>query len=98
MVLIPVAANVHWLVPRSVNPLFVGRKTIIQAIVEAISPDKAGVGDQKRFVLTGMGGQGKSEVCLRVANEVRDRYVSSVTLSILGSNDQPGSGAFFGSI
>jgi nucleoside-triphosphatase THEP1 len=31
---------------------------------------------QKRFVLTGMGGQGKSEICLRVVNEVRESYVT----------------------
>jgi hypothetical protein len=30
---------------------------------------------QKRFVITGLGGQGKSEVCLQVANLVREEYV-----------------------
>jgi nucleoside-triphosphatase THEP1 len=30
---------------------------------------------QRRFVITGMGGQGKSEICLKVADLVRERYV-----------------------
>lgn len=77
MALISVATNVHWLVPRIVNPRFVGRSAIIQAIVNAILPDQPQSGDQKRYVLTGIGGQGKSEVCLKVADGVRHAYVIS---------------------
>jgi nucleoside-triphosphatase THEP1 len=28
--------------------------------------------EQKRLVITGMGGQGKSEICIKVANLMRD--------------------------
>lgn len=36
---------------------------------------------QKRFVITGMGGQGKSEICLKVADQVREACVD-VRLSL----------------
>lgn len=64
--------NKHWLVDRATNPHFTGRREIIEKIVRTItSSDSAN--EQRRFVITGMGGQGKSEICLHVANEVRDR-------------------------
>ncbi|KAJ0108751.1 hypothetical protein J7T55_011242 [Diaporthe amygdali] len=65
--------NKHWLVHRSTNPHFTGRHNIIDKIVRAISPEPT-TDQQRRFVVTGMGGQGKSEICLHVANEVRDRF------------------------
>ncbi|SPO04151.1 uncharacterized protein DNG_06834 [Cephalotrichum gorgonifer] len=69
--------NTHWLVPRSVNPLFAGREDILRTIQKAISRENKTNGDQqRRFVITGMGGQGKSEVCLAIANRLRDSYVS----------------------
>ena len=33
--------------------------------------------EQKRFVITGMAGQGKSEIALDVANRTRAKYVGS---------------------
>ncbi|KAK2608326.1 hypothetical protein N8I77_006944 [Diaporthe amygdali] len=65
--------NKHWLVHRSTNPHFTGRRSVIDEIVVAISPEPI-IDQQRRFVVTGMGGQGKSEICLHVANEVRDRF------------------------
>jgi hypothetical protein len=35
---------------------------------------------QKRFVITGLGGQGKSEICLQVASQMREEYVLTVPL------------------
>jgi len=70
------AKGVHWLVPRIVNPLFTGRGDIVKRIKEALMSSTTAL-DQKRFILMGMGGQGKSEVCLSVVNEVRDLYVTS---------------------
>ncbi|KAI0886308.1 TPR-like protein [Annulohypoxylon maeteangense] len=65
--------NVHWLVPRSVNALFTGRQKIITKIKNAVIPSTA-PSVQKRFILTGMGGQGKSEICLKVADELREKF------------------------
>ncbi|RYP18627.1 hypothetical protein DL765_003834 [Monosporascus sp. GIB2] len=64
--------NVHWLVPRSVNPMFTGRRDIVEKIKKAIIPSTYHA--QKRFVLTGLGGQGKSEVCLKVTDELREEF------------------------
>ncbi|KAL8329890.1 hypothetical protein RB597_005266 [Gaeumannomyces tritici] len=68
----PKANGPHWLVPRAGHPLFTGRSSIIQTIMDAITAnEKQGI---KTFVLTGLAGQGKSEVCLQVANRVRDQF------------------------
>lgn len=39
------------------------------------NPSKQFEDMQRRFVLIGMGGIGKSEICLKVAENVRDRFV-----------------------
>ena len=71
-----IARNVHWTVTRSVNHLFTGREGILSKIEEILqhSFEETDVCFQKRFVITGMGGQGKSEICLKIANTMRQRY------------------------
>ncbi|OTB19701.1 hypothetical protein K445DRAFT_52537 [Daldinia sp. EC12] len=64
--------NKHWTVPRSASPIFTGRRDIIQKIKSALTSSRPNT--QKRFVITGIGGMGKSEVCLRVADELRERF------------------------
>ncbi|KFY88696.1 hypothetical protein V500_06177 [Pseudogymnoascus sp. VKM F-4518 (FW-2643)] len=78
--------NKHWIVPRPVNNLFTGRTELLDRMKKAlsvidtsltdkqkadinISPDK-----QKIFVITGLGGQGKSEICLKVASLMRELF------------------------
>ena len=60
--------NVHWKVPRRPNTLFTGRTDDLRRIENAIQdgPQQDGV-----FVITGLGGLGKSEICLKIANEMR---------------------------
>lgn len=70
--------NTHWVVPRSANTLFTGRSEEIERIAKAIT---APADFQRRFILTGMGGLGKSEICLKVASRVRDQYVLSSIIS-----------------
>lgn len=67
------AGNVHWMLTRSVNTLFTGREETLEAIESAIrrSLNDTESTMQRRFVITGMGGQGKSELCLKVANSMR---------------------------
>lgn len=69
---LPCVGNKHWLVDRSTNPHFTGRREVIERIVKSIT-SKDSANEQQRLVITGMGGQGKSELCLHVANEVRER-------------------------
>ncbi|KAF2106263.1 P-loop containing nucleoside triphosphate hydrolase protein [Lophiotrema nucula] len=69
------ARNVHWMVPRKVNSFFTGRSELVDRIRSAFRFDQATqTEEQKRFVITGIGGQGKSEVCLKVANLMREDF------------------------
>ncbi|CAG8948701.1 hypothetical protein HYFRA_00001822 [Hymenoscyphus fraxineus] len=65
--------NTHWNVPRQVNGLFTGRDDILDKIRHALDPTHS-VGKQKRFVITALGGQGKSEICLKVAENMRESF------------------------
>jgi ABC-type dipeptide/oligopeptide/nickel transport system ATPase subunit len=65
--------NVHWTVKRSMNNLFVGRDVILTTIEESLRRTYQDVNTirQQRFVITGIGGQGKSEICLQLVYRVR---------------------------
>jgi hypothetical protein len=69
--------NKHWLVPRSTNTNFTGQGWLIQKLNRALLPTSADHRQrgQRRFVIFGLGGVGKSEICLKFAEENRDRYV-----------------------
>jgi hypothetical protein len=67
------AGNVHWVVSKSANGLFTGRSELITRIQSAFHPEKGDITtEQKRLVITSMGGLGKSEVCIRAANLMRE--------------------------
>jgi hypothetical protein len=68
--------NVHWMVPRAINDLFTGRDKLLLRIQKALNNDYTYPTEkQKRFVITGIGGQGKSEICLKVASLMQEQYV-----------------------
>ncbi|PKK47161.1 hypothetical protein CI102_10182, partial [Trichoderma harzianum] len=71
----PGPMNVHWTVKQRPSALFTGRDEIVQTIIDAIDPrlNDSKTSD-KMFVITGMGGQGKSEVCLNVASKLRNQF------------------------
>ena len=63
----------HWTVTRSPNPLFTGRGELLRGLDSQI---RRAVGsllrpEQCRIVVTGLGGQGKSEICLQLASRLR---------------------------
>jgi hypothetical protein len=65
--------NTYWLVPRSSNNLFTGRTKLIERIRDALRSDNILIRtEQTRLVITGIGGQGKSEVCIKLANMMRE--------------------------
>lgn len=69
------------MVNRAVNNLFTGRTELLDRMHGALHSDRTRCAEeQKRFVITGLGGQGKSEVCLRVASLIREEYVTSMAL------------------
>lgn len=75
--------NVHWIVPRVVNDLFTGRVELLSRIQQALHNDYASSNNrQRRFVITGLGGQGKSEICLKIANSMREKYVLIIFLLV----------------
>jgi hypothetical protein len=55
--------------------LFTGRKDILKELKAQLcdSDNEAKEEGQKRFIIHGIGGSGKSEVCLKFAEENRDR-------------------------
>lgn len=68
------AGNIHWMVPRAVNTLFTGRTKLLGRIQEALRGNSTSIPEtQKRFVITGLGGLGKSEVSLHVASLMREK-------------------------
>ena len=70
--------NTHWMVPRAVNSLFTGRAELLARIQQALHVEITyKSAKQRRFVITGLGGQGKSEVCLQVASYMQEKYVTS---------------------
>lgn len=71
----------HWIVPGTVNSLFTGRSELLGRIQNAFRMNEAsGTKEQKRLVITGMGGLGKSEICLKVANLMREECVAAPTI------------------
>ena len=65
--------NAHWTVARSRNMLFTGRDDTIRKLENGVR-NAAGDHsrqDQYRIVISGMGGQGKSEICLQLAYRMR---------------------------
>jgi hypothetical protein len=75
--------NVHWRVPRKTNSLFTGRTKLIERIKSEI---RNGEPDDRFFVITGLGGLGKSELCLKIAKEMREEYVDFTTSSSSSSS------------
>ena len=68
--------NVHWMVPRNTNTLFIGRNDILKKLNGSLGPQSNSLQmseHQKRFVIVGDGGIGKSEVCLKFANDHRQQ-------------------------
>jgi hypothetical protein len=69
-------AHEHWMVTRHANPLFTGRKDILQELDGIVrdavkNPSNPSNRMQCCIVLSGMGGQGKSEICLQLAHSLR---------------------------
>lgn len=69
----PSKGNTHWMIPRQTNKYFTGREDILQSIEADLM---VGLKDKQheqqcRIVISGLGGQGKSEICLQIANRVR---------------------------
>ena len=67
--------HTHWTVSRAPNGLFTGREDALHHLTSTIHDAVAHppFQDQCRIVVTGMGGQGKSEICLQLAHRFRQK-------------------------
>lgn len=69
--------NKYYEVPHSLSSVFTGRDSMCRKLSESCLPSqKEDVSSvQKRFVLCGLGGSGKTQICLKFAQDHRDKYV-----------------------
>ena len=68
--------NKYFEVPRNVSSIFTGREDICRDLRERCLPSDppSAQKTQKRYVLHGLGGSGKTQVCLKFAQDHRERY------------------------
>lgn len=66
-----------WIVPRTTSPLYTGRGEIGERLARVFSFDLSRPSTKRRtFAIIGLGGAGKSEICLKFAEDYRDEYVT----------------------
>ncbi|CAI7648569.1 unnamed protein product [Penicillium glandicola] len=63
--------NQHFLVPLAVSDNYTGRERLAQGLQEKLLAPNI---RQKRFVLYGLGGSGKTQFCLKFASDNRDNF------------------------
>jgi Cdc6-like AAA superfamily ATPase len=68
--------NKHFAIPKAVESHYLGRETELNTLAQAFWPkDQVKPHRQKRYVISGVGGSGKTQFCGKYAQEFRDRYV-----------------------
>jgi hypothetical protein len=79
-----VVRNEYFYVPRIASSIFTGRADVSERVRQKFfATDRQKDGSQhKIFVLYGLGGSGKSQFCLKFAQDNRDKYVRSNVLSL----------------
>jgi len=77
---IPRFQNKHFVIPRNPAAAFTQRDRIYKPLQEACLPlANPDVPQQTRFVLCGLGGSGKTQLCLKFAEEYREKCVASIS-------------------
>ncbi|KAI0143134.1 tetratricopeptide repeat domain-containing protein [Xylariaceae sp. FL1272] len=72
----PDQRNVHFFTPQSVQSFFTGRKQLLQQLSDVfIQPAEPAYHDfQRRFVVHGIGGSGKTQFCCKFADMNREKF------------------------
>lgn len=67
--------NKYYNVPYNVSSKFTGRDDVCQRLQETCLPSSVALAlkSQKRFVLYGLGGSGKTQICLKFAQDTREK-------------------------
>ncbi|KAI9840817.1 MAG: hypothetical protein M1837_001290 [Sclerophora amabilis] len=66
--------NKHYMVPYSVTPIYSGREDIGKKLEETCLPSNSPNEFNKCYVLYGLGGSGKTQVCLKFAQDHRETF------------------------
>jgi hypothetical protein len=66
--------NVHYNVPHNVSTVFTGREDVSLQLQHSVF-ESTNTNTQRRFVVYGMGGSGKTQVLLKFAQDQRERYL-----------------------
>lgn len=71
-----VPVNHHFDVPQSVSSIFTGRETLLKELQEKFIPDRKSFRDeeQRRTIIHGLGGSGKTQFCCKFAQDNRDSF------------------------
>lgn len=77
MLTVLVPRNEHFEVPQHVSPVFTGQAQIGRRLETVFAPSSHERSKQRRFVLFGMGGSGKTQICLQYVYTHRDRYIDT---------------------
>ncbi|KAL9098250.1 MAG: hypothetical protein Q9163_006061, partial [Psora crenata] len=70
----PSSCDKYFEVPYLLSPMFTGRDKELQYLTESFGGPWAYGGFQRRFVLFGLGGSGKTQLCLKYTEAHRKRY------------------------
>ena len=72
--------NRHFNIPQAVSSIFTGREDISQTVEDClfISDNTESFRQQRRFIIHGIGGSGKSQFCSKFAQDHRERSVWSI--------------------
>jgi Cdc6-like AAA superfamily ATPase len=71
-----VKKNKHFAIPKAVESHYLGREMELNTLAQAFwSKDQVQNHQQKRYVIYGVGGSGKTQLCGKYAQEFRDRCV-----------------------
>ncbi len=66
--------NKHFHIPQVVSSYYTGREDIAKLVANALlPPDTKGVRQQRRFIIYGIGGSGKTQFCSKFAQDHRER-------------------------
>ena len=80
-----VSPNKHFSVPQGVEKIYTGRTTLLDEVKRAFNASSASfeVGMQKRIVIYGLGGSGKTQFCCKFASLCRERQANLGRIAIL---------------
>ena len=74
--------NVHFYIPHPPSSMFVGRDEELNELKRLLTHSESERFDSTRIlVITGMGGIGKSEICIKLAHDIREEFVQARLLA-----------------